>query len=237
MSRPVAEQLVRHPLLLQRWATMTFLHWSYRPEIVRPLVPAGLELDLFGGDAWVSLAAFEMADVRLPRLLPLPRLSRFPETNLRTYVRAPSGRDGVWFLSLDAASLPLVLGARAVPGVPYHWAVMSVRRDGTLRYRSRRRVGSAGHDLAVVPGAPYTGGEAGPLDHFLTGRWRAFGRQFGRLTVTDVEHPPWPLHRATVHRLEQTLTAAAGLPAPERPPLVHYSPGVDVRLAVPRLLR
>jgi len=236
MSGAVAEAPVRRPLLLQRWSTMTFLHWSYDPEAVRPLVPAGLGLDLFDGAAWVSIAAFDMTAVRLPGLPPAPRLSRFPETNLRTYVRAPDGRDGVWFLSLEAASLPLVLGGRAVPGLPYHWAAMSIECGATVRYRSRRRHGTAGHDIAVAPGRAYAGSEPTPLDHYLTGRWRAYGRQAGRFTVTNVEHLPWPLRRAALLRLRETLTAAAGLPAPRHSPLVHYCSGVDVRLAAPRLL-
>ncbi len=117
MGGAAEEQAVRHPVMLQRWATMTFLHWAYDPALVRPLVPGGLDLELFDGAAWVGLAAFEMARVRVPGLPPVPRLSRFPETNLRTYVRGPDG-GGVWFLSLDAASLPVVLGGRAAYGVP-----------------------------------------------------------------------------------------------------------------------
>ena len=69
-------------------------------------------------------------------------MSTFPETNLRTYVRGPDGRDGIWFFSLEADSLPLVLGARTLYGVPYRWADMSVERTGdVIRYRSRRRLG------------------------------------------------------------------------------------------------
>ncbi|MGW2635704.1 hypothetical protein [Streptomyces sp. NPDC001348] len=41
--------------------------------------------------------------------------------------------------------------------------------------------------------------------------------------------------RATLDVLDETLTAAAGLPAPEAPPVVHFSEGVrHVRLGVSR---
>lgn len=231
------EQAVRHPVLLQRWATMTFLHWAYDPALVRPLVPGGLDLELFDGAAWVGLAAFEMARVRVPGLPPVPRLSRFPETNLRTYVRGPDG-GGVWFLSLDAASLPVVLGGRAAYGVPYHYADMSVEVAGdTVRYRSRRRPGGHGHDIVVAAGQPYGDAEVTGFDRYLTDRWLAYGRRCGHFVVTRVEHPPWPLSRGRLVRLRQSLTAAAGMPEPAGSPLVHYSPGVDVRLAAPRLVR
>lgn len=244
MSGARPEAPVGRPALLQAWRTMTFLHWSYDPAVLRPLVPADLELDRYDGLAWVTLVAFEMVDVRLPGLPPAPRLSSFPEINVRTYVRGPDRRDGIWFFSLDAASLPTVLGGRAAYGVPYHWAAMSVEAGDQLRYRSRRRdsgfrrrvtVDRRAHcDLDVAVGPRYADTELTELDHFLTARWRAYGTVAGRRVRVGVEHPPWPLYAVEVLHLDETLTTAAGLPAPTTAPRTHYSPGVEpVRLALP----
>jgi uncharacterized protein YqjF (DUF2071 family) len=52
-----------------------------------------------------------------------------------------------------------------------------------------------------------------------------------------VEHEAWPLEDAVILRCQETLTAAAGLPALNSEPLVHYSPGVDVRIGAPRPVR
>ena len=69
-----------------------------------------------------------------------PWFRRFPETNVRTYVVGPDGREGLWFFSLDAARLGPVLVARSTYALPYIWSAMTVERDGsTIRYRSRRR--------------------------------------------------------------------------------------------------
>jgi pimeloyl-ACP methyl ester carboxylesterase len=38
---------------------------------------------------------------------------RFPETDVRTYVVGPDGREGLWFFSLDAARLEPVLVAHS----------------------------------------------------------------------------------------------------------------------------
>ena len=43
----------------------------------------------------------------------------------------------------------------------------------------------------------------------------------------------WPLHRAEAATVDDQLITAAGLPAPAGPPLVHYSPGVDVAIGRP----
>ncbi|MDQ3642098.1 MAG: DUF2071 domain-containing protein, partial [Actinomycetota bacterium] len=74
------------------------------------------------------------------------------------------------------------------------------------------------------------------LDHWLTGRWRAYSTIAGRLATVPVHHQPWPLCEASVANLEQSLLTAVGLEDPGDSPLVQYSPGVDVRLGVPHPL-
>src|SRR5947199_182823 len=74
------------------------------------------------------------------------------------------------------------------------------------------------------------------LEIFLTARFRLYSLILGKLAYADVDHPPWPLESAEVISVDQTLTQAAGLPRPEGPPLVHYSPGVHVRVARPKLV-
>jgi uncharacterized protein YqjF (DUF2071 family) len=71
------------------------------------------------------------------------------------------------------------------------------------------------------------------LDHWLTGRWRAYSGVAGQLVTVPVQHQPWPLWDASLVNLEQPLLTAAGLPEPEDAPLLQYSPGVDVRLGTP----
>lgn len=72
------------------WLNQTFLHWPYEPAAVLALLPPGLTVDEYDNAAWVSL----MSRVRPPGL-PATSLVSFPETNLRTYVRLPDGRDAL----------------------------------------------------------------------------------------------------------------------------------------------
>jgi hypothetical protein len=220
--------------MFQHWRCLTFLHWRYPVELVQSRVPDGLRVEGFDGTAWVGLVPFLMDAVRVPRLPALPWLSRFPETNVRTYVRGPDGQTGIWFLSLDAGRLPAVVAGRTTYGLPYFWSSMSARRAGSqLRYRSRRRwPGPAGArcDARVELGEPWDRSELTTLDHFLTARYRLYSTIAGRLVVAEAEHPPWPLRRAEVRQLRQDLLPAAGLPAPDHDPVVHASDGVPVRI-------
>ncbi|MEW6471486.1 MAG: DUF2071 domain-containing protein [Actinomycetota bacterium] len=234
---PHPEERVSRPAACQRWQSLSFLHWRYRPDDVQRLLPDGLVVDTFDGDAWVGLTPFLLVDMRPLCLPPVPWLSTFPETNLRTYVRDENGIDGLWFLSLDVASAATVFGGRSAFWVPYHWATMSVDEMGPVRYRSRRRgpLGSSpGHDITVRAGSPVPQEDRPLLVDFLTGRWRTFTRIAGRLAVVPVEHQAWPLYNAEVSALQEDLVCASGLPAPKTAPLAHFSPGVDVRLGFPR---
>ncbi len=125
--------------MLQRWDRLTFLHWRFDIDTVQALLPTGLEVEPFDGYAWVGLVPFYM-EVSIPRLGRIPWLFNFPETNVRTYVRGPSGDAGVWFFSLDAARLAAVVTARSTYRVPYFWSRMDVRRRGdSMTYSTRRR--------------------------------------------------------------------------------------------------
>jgi uncharacterized protein len=210
----------------QTWRRLTFLHWPYSPEVIRPLIPPALKLDTFDGAAWMGLVPFEIHGT--------PALPYFPETNLRTYVVGPDGTRSVWFFSLEAARLAAVFGARIGYHLPYFWSRMSVTSEGrALRYRSRRHWphdSRAITDIVVQPGEPWTPAELTGRDHFLTARFRLYSTSRGRLRHADIEHPPWPLARANVIALRETLFEHAGLPSPQGPPLAHYSSELSVTI-------
>jgi uncharacterized protein YqjF (DUF2071 family) len=225
--------------MFMRWARLAFLHWRVPVEVLRPFVPSSLELDTFDGSGWVGIVPFRMEATQV-RLLPrVPTAADFPEVNLRTYVRA-ADRSGVWFFSLDAASLLAVRGARTMFNLPYHHASMSLREHtGAIEFASRRKggEGSAEFEARYSPDGDIYGAEPGSLEHWLTERYCLFGqRRDAKLYYIDVHHVRWPLRRGRVNVSTSTLAKASGLHLPETSPeLVHYSEGVDV-LAWPPVL-
>lgn len=235
MSGPIAEQRIPHPLATERWSAVTFVHWRCPTSAMQVRLPPGLTVDEYDGSAWLTITPFVMGGIRPlgKRLVPdLTPLTEIRGTNLRTYVRGPDGRDGLFFLSQDTSNVALAVGARALLGAPYHWGRVQVEeRDGVVSYSGSRSASPVSYRLAVRPGGPI---EPTERDHWLTGRWRAYTRRAGRVIQTPVEHEPWPLRTATLERMEQTLTNAVGLPEPEDP-LVHFSDGVhQVRNGISR---
>ena len=238
-AEPVAvepDSGVRVPLLRQAWRTVTFVHWRYPVSPLQALLPSGLTVEEYDGSAWLTLTPLQMRDVRLAGTPPVPGLSTFAETNLRTYVRGPGGAAAVWFFSLDAASTWIAVGARLALGAPYFRADLDIEAGDGIRYTGVRAARTpAAYRLHVRAGPPI---EPAGLDVWLTHRWRAYTRHAGYLLEIPVRHEPWPLRSATVTMLEESLTAAAGLPAPGDVALAHYSAGVTgVAFGAPRPCR
>ena len=57
---PVCPYPIRRGWLQNRWEDLTFVHWAYDPDEVQALLPDGLRVDTFEGQAWVSLVPFVM---------------------------------------------------------------------------------------------------------------------------------------------------------------------------------
>ena len=218
------------------WDELTFLHWRFEPASVQRLLPDGLTVQTFDGSAWVGLVPFFLR-VGLPGVPSVPWLSRFAETNVRTYATSADGTQGIWFFSLDAARLGAVVVARATYRLPYFWSKMSIGHSGsTISYRCARRwpgPRGARSEVVIDVGEPFEATALAELDHFLTARWALFSAPRVGLRHAMAFHNPWPLHRARVIRVQDELVRAAGLPEPTGEPIAHYSPSVEVRIGWP----
>ena len=234
----VSEKVVMRPA----WHHLLFLHWEVNAALLQSKLPPGLELDTFEGRAYLGLVPFTMTGVR-PRGLPhLPPLRHwyedFHETNLRTYVRHPKFGPGVWFFSLDAASVPAVVVARHWFKLPYFYARMNLQarhQNGQriLRYVSQRQwpQPSPAHcEVEAVIAEETAAASPGTLEHFLVERYLLYSYSRGGLFAGRVQHKPYPLQPAQVISLDESITLAAGFTRPQSPPLAHYARRVQVNI-------
>jgi hypothetical protein len=221
--------------MFQRWEDLLFAHWRVDPAALAPKLPAGLALDLRDGDAWVAITPFDLSRLRLRGLPPLPGASRFPELNLRTYVRA-QGKAGVWFFSLDAGSPLAVFFARRLYHLPYFSASMAcVRKGNSISYRSQRGGSEGGAEFLAdygPNGEPFRA-RPGSLEEWLTARYCLFAAGGNDLYRADIAHEPWTLQRARAEIVRNTMAQAAGIELPADRPLLHYSRSLDVQIGWP----
>ncbi|HSG72953.1 MAG TPA: DUF2071 domain-containing protein, partial [Planctomycetaceae bacterium] len=106
------------------WLDLLFLHWRVPADEIQALLPPELTVDTFEGDAWVGLVPFKMRKIRPWWSPPVPGISNFYETNVRTYVHHRGKDPGVWFFSLDASSSLAVSVARWRWNLNYFKATM-----------------------------------------------------------------------------------------------------------------
>ncbi len=212
----------------QTWLDLLFAHWSLPVEALRAAMPAELPVDTFDGRAWLGITPFEVSGLRARGTPPVPRLSRFAETNVRTYTTI-DGKPGIHFFSLDAASALAVAGARATYRLPYHRAEMAIERaGGEIRYRTRRAKPEAELVARYRPDGPVFQAQPGTLEHFLTERYCLYvvdERQ--RIRRADIHHPPWPLQPAVADIERNTMTAPYGIEL-VGDPLLHFAARQDV---------
>ncbi|GAB5497268.1 MAG: DUF2071 domain-containing protein [Phycisphaerales bacterium] len=212
------------------WCNLLFLHWRLPESTIRHLVPKELEIDTFDGSAWVALVPFEMTKTSFKSVPPLPGLSQFYECNVRTYVRHGS-TSGVWFFSLDAERLLPVLGGRWLWSLNYVHSRFTVtegdRTDYALTRRSSRRWPPGSTRIAWTGGEALPTSKPGSLEHFLTERYYLFTKRRGQIMAGRIAHDPWPLRKAELHELDDSLVAAAGIKV-EGEPHVMMSDSIDV---------
>lgn len=212
----------------QTWHDLLFAHWPLPSAVMRPIVPAQLELDTFHGQCWVGVVPFHMSGIRRRTVPPLPGLSRFSELNVRTYVTY-GGKPGVYFFSLDAANLPAVWAARTFYHLPYFHAQMTSQDfGGSIRYSSRRYRAPAEFRGRYCPTGEVRFARKGSLDHWLTERYCLYSTHRRQVYRGEIHHAPWPLQTAEAELEINTVAAAAGISLPDAAPHLLFARKLDV---------
>jgi uncharacterized protein len=214
-------------VMTQTWNDLLFAHWPLPASEVAHLLPEGLTVDTFDGSAWVGVIPFWMNQIHMRSLPPIPGANRFPELNLRTYVRdRHTNQAGVYFFSLDAANPVAVSAARLFFKLPYFWARMKLRseEDRTIHYSSERlftKQHAAFRASYRSLGKPCA---KGGIEAFLTERYALFtmGRH-KEIARVNIHHLPWALELAEAEFDANDLPQAHGIKLPDTKPLLQYS--------------
>jgi uncharacterized protein YqjF (DUF2071 family) len=218
-------------LMGQTWYDLLFAHWTVAPDLLQPLVPPPLALQLHDDRAWLGITPFRVGGLRSRGTPPLPWLSRFAELNVRTYVEY-GGRPGIYFFSLDAARVAAVIAARRGYRLPYFHAQMTVRhKDAAIEYESSRSDSSgppAELRARYQPSGARLPIEDGSLERWLSERYCLYVvDEHERALRAEIHHAPWPLQPAEATFELNSMAAPLGI-ALDPEPLLHYSARQDV---------
>ena len=87
--------------LSAQWENLIMANYPVNPEVLKPYLPKGVELDLYENKAYVSLVGFMFKKTSLFNI-PIPFFGTFEEINLRFYVKRMEGNSikrGVVFIN------------------------------------------------------------------------------------------------------------------------------------------
>ena len=202
------------------------LNYRVAPELLLPFVPAGTELDLWNGAAYLSVVGFVFADTRVLGV-PIPFHRTFEEVNLRLYVRrtvAGETRRGVTFIRELVPRVAIAAVARWTYNEPYLALPMRHRvepadpadlansspssRDGhasirgsiRAEYEWRTRSGWSGIHMTTESAS--TPAPSGSHEEFITHRlWGYTTQRDGTTIEYEVRHRAWTVWLARTAQL------------------------------------
>src|SRR3569832_2436050 len=138
------KQAQQRTFLTAEWKNLLMLNYAVEPELLRPFVPAGTELDAHESLIYASLIGFQFNKTRLlGRAVPFHQ--SLEEVNLRFYVRR-GNRRGVVFIREQEPKDTVTAIARFAYGENYSCVPMSHKveaSDGQLRLEYSWGVGEA----------------------------------------------------------------------------------------------
>ncbi len=199
------------PFLAAMWLNVAAVTFAVEQERLLPYLPPGAAIDTLEGSPRLSLVAFEFSRTRV-RGLAIPMHIRFPEINLRFYVRY-GGERAVVFIRELVPRRAIATIARLVYNEPYMRVPMTCGVEplpGSDGVRVWHRFGADsslqmdGSGTAIVPAV-------GSAAHWLTDHSLGLGRRRdGRTALYNVTHPTWPLREVTAHALDVDYAAVYG---------------------------
>lgn len=230
----------------QRWNDLLLAHWPLSPSLLAPLLPEWLEVDTYQSKGWLGAVPFWLDRLKIHHVPTVPGVRRFPDLNLRTYVRDKfTHTPGVYCFSMDASNLIAVGVARTLYHLPYHWAEMRLeeRSEREFAFYSRRRL--AQRDVVfkvryrgLGPTCRTAEIRPGSFEYFITERSCLFSaNQAGEPIRASLHYIPWPLEEAEAEIERNDLPASIGIDFPDSEPVLHYSRRMALYIWPPEVVR
>lgn len=183
------------PFLTAQWKNLVMINYAVDPELLSPFVPGKCEIDLYEGEALVSLVAFQFLQTRVLGIK-IPWHVNFPEVNLRMYLkREVSGeiRRGVSFIAEIVPRRAITLVANTLYDENYITRPMTQRvtvRDDSLYANYTFRNKGQENSIMAETELKALAIEPGTMEYFITEHY--YGYTKGKRTKEyRVDHPTW----------------------------------------------
>lgn len=206
--------------LTAEWRYLAMLNYEIDPDILKPYIPLGTELDLWNGRTYVSLVGFLFLDTKVLNV-PIPFHRNFEEVNLRFYLRRRD-RDGwrraVGFIKEIVPRWAIATVARMVYNEKYVSLPMChsidldsdgrLKLDGTVKYEWQ--FDNRWHSLWVKTSGEPVDIPEGSEAEFIAEHYWGYSAQPSSTIEYRVEHPRWQIRDVIAYGVDCNVETLYG---------------------------
>ena len=225
---------MRNPTFLKaNWRNIIMANYPIPAAAVQQYLPRGVELDLWEGQAYVSLVGFLFEDTKLFGV-PIPFLGTFEEVNLRLYVVRHTGnevRRGVVFINETVPYAPVAWMANKL--YKEHYTAVKTKyslhaNDTALQVDYQWQAGGRWNTIGATAAADAAPMVPNSFEEFIFEHYYGYTRINASLTEEyTIAHPSWHIHQLNEARIDCDFAAVYG---PDFAILNHVEP-TDVFMA------
>lgn len=194
--------------LRAEWTDLIMANYAVDTATLTPYLPAGVELDLYDGEAYVSLVGFMFTNTRIFGV-PIPVLGMFEEINLRFYVKRREGdtwKRGVVFINETIPHKVVAWVANKL--YKEHYTAIATRNTQLCTETAKHikylwRLNKQWHHIAVAAEACNAPMVAGSMEAFIFEHYYGYTKISASITEEyRVAHPSWNTHKVTSYDIQ-----------------------------------
>lgn len=237
----------KRPVFLSaQWQYLAMIHYAVPAEMLQPYLPKGTEVDLWQGEAMVSMVGFLFNQTKVFGVR-WPLHTHFEEVNLRLYVRRWNGKKwkrGVAFVSEIVPRPAIALIANALYNENYRYMPTrhKIIRQPQLQLQYGWKYKGVWNEMQIIAQDQLQPIVHGSIEHFILEHYWGYN-QLNKNTIIEygVEHEPWQVYPVISHTFNCNIADIYGpqwvsyLQAP--PHSVMLAHGSDVIVRKPQKLQ
>jgi len=186
--------------LTAKWENLIMANYVMEPQVLKPFLPKGVELDLYEDEAFVSLVGFMFNRSRIFNV-PIPFLGTFEEINLRFYVKrktADGYRRGVVFINETVPYKPVAWLANKL--YKEHYIAIPTQHNIVIRSDEKLvlynwKMGQTWNHLEVKASTSQREMDRGSLEEFIFEHYYGYTRiDANRSQEYRIHHPRWKVN-------------------------------------------
>lgn len=193
------------------WKNLILINYEIDPNLLKPLVPKGTELDLFNGKCYVSVVGFMFMETKVLGIK-LPHHINFEEVNFRFYVKY-NGKRGVVFIK-EIVSKPLIT---FVANGLYHEHYQTLKtkhnwseKEDHNHYKYQWKVNNLWQTISVKTGKEFSEIQQDSEEQFITEHYFGYTKHKNKTFEYEVVHPSWRQQKVIDHEFKIDFEANYG---------------------------